>query len=212
LKTDAKAVFVDFYNRCGEAALETGEHEEAAWCKLTGYAARLALVGQLARDPCAEAVAGDIMQASCDLARWFGNEAVRIYAALAETSEQREQREMIEFVERRGGEASVRDVTHGCWAYRNKAVQAERVLNALVRNGSGKWQDPKPGSRGQPARKFRLITVLTITTNPGIYEGKPPVTGDGDAPSNQKIAEAGSPAWGAVSGDLSAQPEEKMRL
>jgi hypothetical protein len=103
LHADAKAVFVDFYNACGTASIEAGEHEEAAWNKLTGYGARLALLGQLPRDLDAEVVTGDTMQAACDLARWFGNEAVRIYAELAETREQRELRELCEFVERRCG-------------------------------------------------------------------------------------------------------------
>jgi 5S rRNA maturation endonuclease (ribonuclease M5) len=92
LDRDAKAVFVDFYNECGAVSVEAGEHEEAAWCKLTGYAARLGLVGQLARNPQAEVVTGDTMQAACELARWFGNEAVRIYSQLVETREQRERR------------------------------------------------------------------------------------------------------------------------
>jgi hypothetical protein len=48
LDADAKEVFVEFYNECGAVTLEAREHEEAAWCKLTGYAARLALIGQLA--------------------------------------------------------------------------------------------------------------------------------------------------------------------
>ena len=103
MDAEAKAVFVRFYNECGAASVETDEHEAAAWCKLAGHAARLALVGQLTRDPSAEFVTGDSMQAACDLARWFGNEALRIYAALAETPEQREQRELVHFIERRGG-------------------------------------------------------------------------------------------------------------
>ena len=71
---------------------EASEHEEAAWCKLTGKR----------RTACAwwvnwrailnaATVTGNTMRAACDLARWFGNEATRIYAELAETREQREQ-------------------------------------------------------------------------------------------------------------------------
>src|SRR5262249_2269314 len=51
LDGEAQSAFVAFYNECGTASVEAGEHEQAAWCKLTGHAARLALVGQLARDP-----------------------------------------------------------------------------------------------------------------------------------------------------------------
>ena len=44
---DAKDAFVSCYNECGAAAEEADERGEAAWSKLSGYAARLALVGQL---------------------------------------------------------------------------------------------------------------------------------------------------------------------
>jgi hypothetical protein len=79
------------------------EYGEYAWGKLSGYGARFALVGQLMHNPRAEDVTGKVMQAACELAVWSGNEAARIYAALAETREQRERRELVEFIERRGG-------------------------------------------------------------------------------------------------------------
>jgi hypothetical protein len=180
LEPEAKNQFVTYYNECGGFAFDGDERAEAAWNKLTGYAARLALVGQLAVTPGAETVTGEVMQAACDLARWFGREAERIYAVFSETPAEREQRQLIEFIEKRGGPVSVRDVTHGCWAYRNQSDEAERVLNTLVRNGFGEWLDPKPGSRGQPARKFRLLTGITITANHSKHEGKTPNTGDGE--------------------------------
>jgi hypothetical protein len=68
LSKEAKPVFVDFYNQCGEAALEAGEHEEAAWGKLSGYGARFALIGQLIHEPSAEDVSAAVMQAACELA------------------------------------------------------------------------------------------------------------------------------------------------
>src|SRR5262249_18742556 len=122
---EAKDAFVQFYNECGMSAVASGEQEEAAWCKLTGYAARLALVGQLPRDPAAEVVTGEVMQAACDLARWFGNEAVRIYANLGETQEQREQRKLIEFIESRGGTVTLRDTITFYWPLKNQPEKAK---------------------------------------------------------------------------------------
>src|SRR5262249_19769725 len=129
LDPHGRQLFVEFYNRCGESAVESDERGEAAWCKLSGYAARLALVGQLARDPQSEVVTGDTMQAACELACWFGNEALRIYAALAETREQREQRKLVEFVESRGGRVRIRDVMQNYTPLKNKKDEAERQLN-----------------------------------------------------------------------------------
>ena len=174
LDGDAKTVFVDFYDECGAATLEAGEHEEAAWCKLTGYGARLALVGQLAHDHNAKVVTGKVMQASCELARWCGKEAVRIYAELAETREQREQRELIEFIKRRGEAATVRDVITYYWPLRNQRDEAESRLKVLVRKGLGKWEDwrPEQGSTGgRPTRVFRLL-LSSASAQPGDLRGK----------------------------------------
>jgi hypothetical protein len=191
LDKDAKAVYVPFYNECGEWAIAGDEKEEAAWNKLGGYAARFSLVGQVARNSDATTVTENVMAAACDLARWSGKESARIYGVLAETPQQREQRALIEFIRNRGAAVSVRDVTHGCWAYRQKPDEAERVLNALCRNGFGKWVNPEAGGRGQPARKFQLLTGLTITTNPPEYEATTPNTGDGEEPNSQKNTPSG---------------------
>jgi hypothetical protein len=186
LDRDAKAVFVDFYNECGAVSVEAGEHEEAAWCKLTGYAARLGLVGQLARNPQAEVVTGDTMQAACELARWFGNEAVRIYSQLVETREQRERRELIEFIERRGGTVRVRDLMQSYTPLKNQREKAEQQLNALVKNGSGKWVEVRPDGAGRPTREFQLLRLST-STQFGVSRGKTDNFVDVDRSSSQKI-------------------------
>ena len=187
LDRKAKAVFVDFYNECGAVSVEAGEHEEAAWCKLTGYAARLALVGQLARNPQAEVVTGDVMQAACELARWFGNEAVRIYSELAESQEQKEQREFCEFIERRGGAVSVRDAITHYRPLKNQREKAEQQLNALVKAGRGQWEPvPTTPRGGQPTRKFRLLHT-SASAEPYELRGKAEGCADADAPNNRKI-------------------------
>lgn len=193
LDRDAKAVFVDFYNECGAVSVEAGEHEEAAWCKLTGYAARLGLVGQLARNPQAEVVTGDTMQAACDLARWFGNEAVRIYANLAKTREQREQRELCEFIERRGGAVYEREVMQSFTRLKNDKVGTERELIALVKAGLGEWEPvDHGGGRGRPARKFQLLRSST-STQFGVSRGKTGNSVDVDRSSSQKITPSREP-------------------
>jgi hypothetical protein len=189
LKLDphAKTVFKSFYDECGAAAVEAGEHEEAAWCKLTGHAARLAVVGQLARDPQSQTVTGEIMHAACDLARWFGNEAVRIYAELAETREQREQRELCEFIERRGGTVTVRDVITYYRPLKNQREKAEQQLNALVKAGRGQWEPvPTTPRGGQPTRKFRLLHT-SASAEPYKLRGKAEGCADADAPNSRKI-------------------------
>ncbi|PYJ33625.1 MAG: hypothetical protein DME88_07915 [Verrucomicrobia bacterium] len=171
LDGDAKTVFIDFYDECGAATLEAGEQEEAAWSKLTGYGARLALVGQLAHDHNAEVVTGKIMQAACELARWCGKEAVRIYAELAETQEQRERRELIEFIERRGGAVYEREVMQSLTRLKNDKEGTARELTALVKAGRGKWEPVNHSGGGRPARKFRLNRA-PISTQFGVSQAK----------------------------------------
>ena len=164
LDSDAQAEYVRYYNECGASAVQADEHEEAAWPKFSGYAARLALVGQLARDPDAETVTGETMRAACDLARWSGNEAVRIYASLAETQEQREQRELVEFIQWRGGAVYERDVMQSFTRLKNNKPGTERELTALVKAGLGKWEPvDHGGGPGRPTRKFQLLRSSTST-------------------------------------------------
>jgi hypothetical protein len=143
--------------------VETDERGEAAWSKLTGYAARLALIGQVVGKPCAQNVAGEIMSAACNLADWFGNENIRIYAMLAETSDQREQRELVEFIGRRGSVVTVRDVIRCYWPLRGQREKAEQMLEQLAKTGRGKWEELRPPGRGRPTRALRLLPTSTST-------------------------------------------------
>jgi len=121
------------------------------------------LVGQLAHDPQAKTVTAGIMQAACNLARWFGNEAVRIYATLSETPAQREERRLVEFIRRRGDEVTVRDVMQGYWPLKNQREKAEAELNALAATGQGKWEPVPHVGAGRPAWKFKLFPTSTST-------------------------------------------------
>ena len=114
-------------------------------------------------DPKAREISGNVMQAACDLARWFGNEAERIYALLAATSEQREQRKLIEFIQSRGGSVTVRDLMQSYWPLKNKREQAEQALTALVKKGRGKWKELKPDGPGRPTRAFQLFALPPST-------------------------------------------------
>jgi hypothetical protein len=186
LDRDAQAVFADFYNECGESAVDASEHEEAVWSKLAGYGARFALIGQLAHNPHADVVTGAIMEAACDLARWSGNEAVRIYDALAETQEQREQRELCDFVQRRGGTATLRDTITYYWPLKNESERAQQIYDQLVKSGRGKWEEVHPSGPGRPSRVFRL---LRTSASAKIVElrGEKANCADADPSNSQKL-------------------------
>jgi hypothetical protein len=202
LDKDAKPQYVAFYNECGEWANAADENEEAAWNKLSGYAARLALVGQATHKPQAAIVTGNVMLAACDLARWFGNEAVRIYASLSETAEQREQRKLVEYIQSRGGTVTVREVTQLFRPLRNNRDEAERQLSALVSAGRGEWKETK-GARGPATREFHLRQVST-STGFEISPSTAPKPVDVDSPNSQENEGSGSPSGEAVPGEVDA--------
>jgi hypothetical protein len=157
LDPDAKAEYIAFYDECGVTTFEVAEDEEAAWYKLTGYAARLALVGQLLIEPWTETVTGSTMKAACALARWFGAEAARIYATFSETDEQYEERKLLEFVWLRGGSTTVREVMQSFRLLKNQREEAETALKNLIEKGFGKMVAvPTTEKGGRPTWKFEL--------------------------------------------------------
>jgi hypothetical protein len=191
LAPEAKELFVTFYNATFRTARVSDEREEAAWAKLPGQAARLALVGQLAHDPAATTISGEVMQAACKLAEWFGHEAARIYGELSESEQARERRELVEFIRKRGGSVTVRDIMQLFRPLKNNRDEAERQLTALVRAKHGEWIETK-GKRGPSTREFQLLQVSTSTgfkISPSI--ASKPV--DVDSPNSRKITPSREP-------------------
>jgi hypothetical protein len=93
------------------------------------------------------------------LARWFGDEARRVYTILSESDEDREDRRLVEWIERKDGTVTVRDLTRGPRAYRNDPERATKALDKLVAVGVGRWEvDDHAGGRGRPADRFRLLS------------------------------------------------------
>lgn len=160
LDADAKVEFIAFYDAVGAAAADADDREEAAWHKLTGYGARLALLGELARHD-ADRISADTMQAATELARWCGAESRRIYRLLAEGSETAALRRLCEFIAHRDGEVTVRDTITYYWPLKNQPALAEAQINQLVRGGLGEWLPMSSTTRGgRPTRRFRLFAPM----------------------------------------------------
>jgi hypothetical protein len=168
----AKKIFVRFYNEHGkEQCLLTGDLA-AAWSKIEGYAPRFALLFHLIRcaanDPSittTDAVDELCMAAGIEIARWFGDEAARVYGELGGEAEpeadqkNREHQRLINWIRDHGGKATARDVTRGLRQYRGKPDAAEATLCALVKAEVGTWSPTTTSSRGgHPTRTFILVT------------------------------------------------------
>jgi hypothetical protein len=104
-------------------------------------------------DPKTREISGNVMQAACDLARWFGLEAERIYALIGETDTQRDRRKLIEFIQHRGGEVTEKDIYNNYRALKNKAKETTAWLEQLVRESLGKWNPIPPNDENTQSRR-----------------------------------------------------------
>ena len=160
----AKAMWITFYNEHAAEQADLSDDLAAAWSKLECYAARLALVLHcvrvVSRDPSLtshDAVDEVSIGAGITLSRWFGHEARRVYAMLAETEDGTEHRQLVEWIQRRGGSTTARELQRGPRRFKNQTAEfADTELNNLVKAGYGVWEtiETTPVG-GQPSRRFR---------------------------------------------------------
>jgi hypothetical protein len=196
----AKEAWKAYYNAHAiEQADLTGDMA-AAWSKLEEYAARLALVVHFARwaagDPKltnVNVVDAVSMNAGIVLAKWFKHEARRVYAMLDESDAERDQRRLTDWIGRKGGTVTPREVQQGC-RWLKEPGAAEAALEELVKTGRGTWRDvPTTAKGGRPARAFVLSTPSTVhetPTKPEATEGFVDVD-TVDAPENGASASTG---------------------
>ncbi|MCC7083764.1 MAG: DUF3987 domain-containing protein [Pirellulales bacterium] len=169
LTEEAKAVWINYYNRHRAEMAELDDDLAACWSKLEAYAARFALIFQLASwaqgDADGDSIDQNSMDAAIGLADWFGGEAKRVYGIMVETEQGREQRELVELIRRKGGKVTGRDLMR-CSRRYPIAEDAEAALDALVAAGYGRWQfNDHGGHRGRQTRLFSLTHAVDADTN-----------------------------------------------
>ena len=171
LSPSAKAAWVQFYNEHAQQQMELSGDLSAAWSKLEGYAARLALIFHLVRwtaedvgNP--EEIDEQSIATGIALSRWFGQETQRVYDIFNENEEDRDRRELIERIRRKGGKLTARDLQRSCRAYPTSEV-AEAALADLVEAGFGRWEQvPANGKGGRPTRRFVLADSADVDKTP----------------------------------------------
>jgi hypothetical protein len=177
LSSGAKAAWIEFYNaHAAEQEKLTGDLA-SAWSKLEETAARLALVihyakwaatpavdeaaaieqtlfgdgdesaAQAAATPSVDVLDAADIQAGVTLAEWFKGEARRVYAMLSETTAQAERRKLVDWIQRQGGRATVRDAQNKC-GWLKGAGLAQAAMDALVKSGLAHWELPPVGPKG----------------------------------------------------------------
>jgi hypothetical protein len=172
LAPGAKAAWTAYYDAHAAEQTDLTGDLSAAWSKLEEYAARLALVVHLTRwaadpdrtDP--DVLGADSMAAGITLATWFKGEARRAYALLGESDAERDERRLVEWIGRKGGVVSARQVQQGC-RWLKQPGEAEAALNGLVKAGRGRWREvPTTPTGGRPSRTFELSPPSTVHETP----------------------------------------------
>jgi hypothetical protein len=175
LTPEAKTAWKAYYNaHAVEQADLTGDMA-AAWSKLEEYAARLAMVVHFVRwanDDSkltnANIVDEASMSAGIILAKWFKHEARRVYALLDESDVERDQRRLVDWIGRKGGTVTAREVQQGC-RWLKEPGAAETALEELAKARRGAWRDaPTTAKGGRPARAFVLSTPSTVYETPAM--------------------------------------------
>jgi DNA polymerase I-like protein with 3'-5' exonuclease and polymerase domains len=167
LAPDAKPVWVAWYNAWGQEQAAAEGELAAALAKLEEAAARFALIHHVVTHVGLEVddlrpVGLRSVEAGVTLARWCAAEARRVYTILTETTEDRDARRLVEFLQSRGGRATVKELQRSNAHKYPTAAEAEQALETLVACGRARWQDRPPTARGgRPTRDC----VLNQTTD-----------------------------------------------
>jgi len=160
LDADAKAAFVDHYDDFGERMDNESEEVEAAISKLEGGAARLALTFQLMANSESKTITLPMMEAGIAAARWFADEASRVFTMLTESENETERRVLVEWIERHGGWVTKRKLTRTLSRYYNPK-NAQQALDDLGDQELGVWHKRLPGpGGGRPSQDFVLNAFL----------------------------------------------------
>ncbi|MBA3313340.1 MAG: DUF3987 domain-containing protein [Planctomycetaceae bacterium] len=164
LADDAKSLFREFVNDHGEEHAGQSGDLAAAFSKLIGYAARFALLFALVRmhtretDEPFEQVDRQSMADGIALARWFSQEAIRVYRLIDAGQEEQDRTDLLDWIRRQGGSVTPRDVARKGPASCRAAGEAEKSLRDLVARGLATAALVQPDGPGRPAETFTLTS------------------------------------------------------
>jgi len=167
LSGSAKQLFISFYNSHSKEAARESDDLAAAYWKLEGYAARLALILYCVRKVTGETDTFKIdevsMRNALELIAWFKQEARRVYSMIQSDEDELAQQRLLDFISVRGGAMTCRELQQGNRRFKT-SDDAEEALNELATMGLGEWVERKSTEKGgRPTRVFKLTCASTST-------------------------------------------------
>jgi hypothetical protein len=175
LSSSGKAAWVEFYDQHAKRQADASGRQAAALSKAEGAAARLALVLHCVREAAGDrTVSAQIddqdIGAGVALARWYADEAERVYHVLQETDDGRLRRQVVELIGRAGGKITANDLRRRSRHFAD-SEDAERFLDELVAAGVGTWGPISTSDDGgRPSRQFLLSSSVSVSQTPANTE------------------------------------------
>ena len=162
MSSEAHRLLVDYSTRTKQQMNEVDETLRPWFGQLASQAARLTLVLHLSRWAAGEEIdptVCDVTSLFCGikLAEWFAWETKRIHADFTRSAEQTEQFRLIDWLSRRGGTATVRDLCRSNGRKYPTEAKAQVAMDQLAETGVGVWVDMPPGEKGGPS--YRVLSM-----------------------------------------------------
>ena len=156
---EAREIYDSFFLEWRVAVLNANGPVGEMVSKMRAWVARLALMCHMIRQAGSEPtlrhrIDADSIRRGIGLARWAAREWQRVFEGMERGSIEAEDRAIQDFIRRRGGVATARDIArHGPAAYRTPGA-AEAALKRLTRSGAAERLTITTG--GRPADAVRL--------------------------------------------------------
>jgi hypothetical protein len=172
LSAEAKALWVPWYDEWAAEQHAAEGERLAAYAKLEGGCARLALVHHVCveaagLEPATAPIRAESVRAGIELTVWFAREARRIYGMMRESDEQREARTLGEWIASREGGVTARDLQRRSGTRYPTTQAAEAALDALVVAGLAAWRQVRRGrDGGRPSVRCVVSDAPTEPTEP----------------------------------------------
>lgn len=191
LSPRAKQRFAEYVTALGQQQRDIDDVLQGWFTHLESHAARLALVLHQARWAAGEPVDPLLcdhvsMERAIALARWFQYEAQRVTAVFSVSPADQQQQHLIEWIHRRGGFASPRDLCRSNGRRYSTAEAAWQELDRLTQTGIGLWVRIPTGEPG--GRTTEVLALGLSFVEPYFPDGVVPdsavVTAPQDEPSD----------------------------
>lgn len=158
---EAEAVWKQWYDQRAVKINKQERQTRAVSFKNIGYAARLSLIMQMLRwatdeSQTNQAIEPESVQAGCWLADYFTSQYQLVYEKLHTKPDDIKSTELLEWIKKKGGKVSVRDVRRFGPNWLRKSSEIVKWLQDLQDRGLGKYCENKPEKGGHTKQWFEM--------------------------------------------------------